>query len=226
MVQIAIWVYIFRNDANMMKYMMAYIVLSQFLMQLFNNVVTQEVANKISTGAFTTDLIKPTNLLLVYWGPSLGTTLANTINRGLPVLLIFSPLLINAMNISAVKILLFLLICFLAYMMVSFIYILTGLLAFITTEAGWFPRILRDTINFFSGAIIPLAFFPPWLAFITKILPFSLIFSFPIRFLLDDLSQSELTLNLVLLAAWCVFFLFLTQFFYHHAVRRCVVQGG
>lgn len=226
LVQVAIWAYIFRNDLEMMKYMMAYIVLSQLLMQLFNNSITGEVANKISTGAFTTDLIKPANLILVYWGPAAGTTLANMIVRGLPLLIIFSPILANAIHMSVAKLLVFLCICFGAYMMVSTIYMLTGFLAFITTEARWFPRILLDTINFFSGAIIPLAFFPDWLAFITKMLPFHLIFSFPIRFLLEDLPQNEITSNLTLLAGWLVFLLLLAQLTYQRSIWRCVVQGG
>ena len=226
LVQLAIWAYIFRNDLNQMKYMMAYLVLSQFLIQLFYNSITGEVANKISSGAFTTDLIKPVNLILVYWGPATGTTLANMLIRGLPLLVILSPLLVNVVHVDLVKAIIFLCICFVAYLIASSIYILTGFLAFITTEAGWFPRILADTVSFFSGAIIPLAFFPDWLAFITKLLPFHLMISFPIRFLLEDLPPHEIVLNLALLAGWLVFFVCLTQFTYQRAVWRCVVQGG
>lgn len=226
LVQMAIWAYIFRGDPAMMSYMMAYLVLAQFLTQVFTNWITGDVATKIASGAFVTDLIKPVNLVLVYWGPAAGTTLANILVRGLPLLIILSPLLAQQIHADGFKIALFLCICVAAYIMASAIYMLVGFLAFLTTEAGWFPRILFDTISFFSGAIIPLAFFPGWLAFITNLLPFHLMFSFPIRYLLEDMSQSEIVTNLVLLAGWLVFFLLLTQLTYRRVVWHFVVQGG
>jgi ABC-2 type transport system permease protein len=163
LVQMAIWAYIFRADPAMLKYMLAYVVLAQFLWQLFNNWITGDVASRIASGAFATDLIKPANLVLVYAGPAVGTTLANVLIRGLPLLLVLSPVLAGAVHAGPARLLVFLCICSMAYVMACLIYMLTGFLAFITTEANWFPRILTDTVNFFSGAAIPLAFFPGWL---------------------------------------------------------------
>jgi ABC-2 type transport system permease protein len=225
-VQIAIWVYIFRNDPAMIKYMTAYMIFSQFLRQVYENHLTWSMTEKISSGAFATDLIKPTSLVFTYWGSALGTMLANVITRGLPLFVLLSPLWLAAIQINIVKIGIVVGLCAAGYILINSIYILTGLLAFITTEANWFPRILRDTVNFFSGAIIPLAFLPGWLGLITKLLPFHLLYSFPIRFLLEDMPPSEITLNLVLLGGWLSFLLLLTWASYQRAVWRCVVQGG
>ncbi len=226
LVQMAIWAYIFRADPAMTRYMLAYVVLSQFLLQVFANGLTGQVAGKISSGAFTTDLIKPANLILVYWGPAAGTTLANVLVRGLPLLLVLSPLLVGSVRADPLRLLVFAGVCVMAYVLISTIYMLTGFLAFVTTEAGWFPRILADTVNFFSGALIPLAFFPGWLGFVTKLLPFQLMLSFPIRLLLEDLPAGEVAWDLALLAGWLVFFLLLMRLTYQRAVWRSVVQGG
>lgn len=226
LVQMAIWAYIFRADPAMTRYMLAYVTLSQFMLQIYTNGLTREVAERISSGAFTTDLIKPANLILVYWGPAAGTTLANLLVRGLPLLLVLSPLLAGVVHADPLRLLLFACVCLLAYLTVSLIYMLTGFLAFVTTEAGWFPRILADTVSFFSGAIIPLAFFPGWLGFVTRLLPFQLMLSFPIRLLLEDLPAGEVAWDLALLAGWLVFLLVLTRLTYQRAVWRSVVQGG
>jgi ABC-2 type transport system permease protein len=225
LVQIAIWTFIFQKDPAMLSYMTAYVVLSQLLGLVYFDQITTSLGNKITTGDFVTDLIKPVNSILVYWSTALGITLATVLTRGLPILVIFSPALVTQ-HLDIVKIFFFLGLCGLGYLLLGLIYILVGHLAFMLTELWAFGRMLRDTISFFSGAVIPLAFFPAGLAWFTNLLPFRLLYSFPIRFLLEEMPISEIWVNVALLVIWIVGLSLVLKWVAQRAVWHSVAQGG
>lgn len=224
-VQIALWRFVFSKDPTMVKYMTAYVVLSQLLRHAYATEIAMMIEQKVISGDFVTDLIKPVNSVLVYWSTSLGGTLANIATRGLPVLVIFSPVLLNV-ELGLGKILLFCGVYVAGYILVNLIFTLVGYLAFLATEVFHFRRTMDNTLSFLSGAIIPIAFFPSWLASITKLLPFHLLYSFPIRILLEDLPVKEIVENALLLGAWIVFLLVLLSIVSKRAIWRSVVQGG
>lgn len=224
-VQISIWAFIFQKDPAMLSYMTAYVVLSQFLNQVYVDYISVDLGNKIGTGDFVTDLIKPVNSVLVYWSTSSGVTLANTLIRGLPILVLFSPALFSA-HVDLIKAVGFIGLCLLGYILLGLIYLLLGHLAFIVTELWAFSRMLRDTISFFSGAVIPLAFFPGGLAWVANLLPFRLLYSFPIRFLLEDLPPLEVLGNLALLGVWIIGLSLFLKLVAQRAVWLSVAQGG
>lgn len=61
---------------------------------------------------------------------------------------------------------------------------------------------LRFFTNFLGGALIPLAFFPQWLARLTSYTPFPAFASVPIRLTLGRASMGEALSSLAVLAAW------------------------
>ena len=225
LIQIALWRFVFSKDPTMIEYMTAYVVVSQLLRHAYSTDISMMIQQKVISGDFVTDLIKPVNSVLVYWSTSLGGTLANIVTRGLPVLVIFSPVLLNV-ELGLGKILIFCGVYVAGYILINLIFTLVGYLAFLATEVFHFRRTVDNTMSFLSGAIIPVAFFPPWLASIIKFLPFHLLYSFPIRILLEDLPLKEIVENALLLGAWIVFLSVLLGIVSKRAVWRSVVQGG
>lgn len=224
-VQIAIWNYVFRGDPAMVRYMTAYVVLARLLASLYQDKISNMIGDKVYNGSFVVDLIKPIHSVVAYVGAGLGDTLAELVTRGLPMLLIFFPTLLDV-GIQPLNLLAFFVLCMVGYVLITLVFTLAGHLAFVVTDLWAFGRMLRDTIFFFSGAAIPLAFFPDWLATLTKFLPFHLMYSFPIRVLLGDMPAVEIGSNLLMLALWTVGLWVALQLTYQRAVWRSVAQGG
>lgn len=225
-VQIALWRFVFRQDSAMIKYMTAYVVVSQLLHYAYSTEIAGMIGHKVRSGDYAVDLIKPVTSVMVYWSTSLGGTLANIATRGLPVLLVFSPVFLDVAKLSLARLLVFLGACIAGYIMTNLIFALIGHLAFVTTEIWPFARSTQNSIRFLSGALIPIAFFPPWLAAIARFLPFRLLYSFPIRVLLEDLPAEEVVRDSLLLGAWLVLLSVLLWLVHKRAVWHSVVQGG
>jgi ABC-2 type transport system permease protein len=224
-VQTALWRFIFRQDPAMIQYMTAYVVISQLLQHTYWSEIPGIMEERVRTGDFAIDLIKPVTSLLTYWSISLGRTCAHLAVRSLPSLVVFAPVLLSV-ELDIVGVLTFFTTVIIGYILTSMVFTLVGYLAFVVNKIAPFHRTTIGTITFLSGALVPIAFFPPWLASITRLLPFHLLYSFPIRILLKDLSREEMLGNLVLLGCWTVLVLAVLVFVHRRALWRSVVQGG
>jgi ABC-2 type transport system permease protein len=87
-------------------------------------------------------------------------------------------------------------------------------------------RLLPATVGFFSGMIVPLAFFPDWSQPALRLLPFSGLADIPFRFYLGTLPPHQLAAHVVLQLFWTIFFVLIGLWLLGAATRRVVVQGG
>jgi ABC-2 type transport system permease protein len=79
---------------------------------------------------------------------------------------------------------------------------------------------------FFSGFLIPLAFFPPWLATIASFLPFQAIAGLPIEIFLGRLHGVNLAQVLALQCCWAIILTGLALIQMRAAMQKIVIQGG
>jgi len=63
---------------------------------------------------------------------------------------------------------------------------------------------LRFSTYFLGGAMIPIAFFPDWLAQFSKLTPFPYVFSFPVMAFLGKLSPAEWGRGLLIATLWII----------------------
>jgi ABC-2 type transport system permease protein len=75
---------------------------------------------------------------------------------------------------------------------------------------------------FFSGAIIPVAYFPGWLAAIARALPFAAILQTPVDVWLGKAHAWQIAIQ----AAWAVALFAAGRVVLRRATRKLVVQGG
>jgi ABC-2 type transport system permease protein len=103
---------------------------------------------------------------------------------------------------------------------------LVGYFSFVIINIHPYVRLIDDTIRLFSGAVIPLAFFPSWLAVIAKAMPFHFMYSFPIRLLLEKLPSEEIYSCFLLMVIWIIALSIALRFAFFAAVKKCILQGG
>lgn len=186
--------------------------------------IAGRIGDKVSSGAFVTDLIRPINMFTMSWQMELADICSNFLLRGIPVILVYLPFLIN--NAGYFNILPVLMSVALGHVLFLLIYSLLGFSAFILIEIWPFGRLLDDTIRLFAGGFIPLAILPSAIKSVAYVLPFRFLYSFPLELLFGKADMSKLAENFLILLVWIMVFGVLNLLMYRLALKKAVVQGG
>jgi ABC-2 type transport system permease protein len=80
--------------------------------------------------------------------------------------------------------------------------------------------------TFFSGMMIPIAFFPGWLGTLAWSLPFAAMVQAPVEVFLEHARGLELAGLLGLQAAWALVLLLAGRAVFAAGTRKLVIQGG
>jgi len=101
-----------------------------------------------------------------------------------------------------------------------------GLFTFWLVETGGVEDIFYFAISLFSGAMIPLWFFPGWLNNLARFLPFQGIFFVPNSIFVGELGGKEILPALGVQLLWLAISFLILRFVWSRAANKIVVQGG
>jgi ABC-2 type transport system permease protein len=101
-----------------------------------------------------------------------------------------------------------------------------SMLAFWTTGVTGLSWGRMAIQNIFSGALIPLVFFPGWLQTVAAILPFQGLVSTPAMAYLGKLDWSTTVMLVAIQAVWAVGLLMLGRLAWRGASRMVTIHGG
>jgi viologen exporter family transport system permease protein len=184
-----------------------------------------ELSQRIRDGSIATDLSRPLSPLRYWLAFDLGRAPYHLIFRGL------LPFAIGAVVFrlhypSPLNALLFVVSVALAVVVSLGVRFLYNLPAFWLLDIRG-VLVIAITVNlFFSGMIMPIAFFPSWLGHVAQALPFASALQTPIDIWLGNHHGRELAGVLALQAGWAIVLLALGHFVLGRATRKLVVQGG
>jgi ABC-2 type transport system permease protein len=188
-------------------------------------IISRELTQSIKTGDVVTDLMRPWNFYGYWLSQSLGERGFNMLLRGSLTYLIgvlyfraHIPTPPEALGFAA-SIALALVLSF------AFSFII-NLSAFWLIENSGLMLIANVMLSFFSGFLLPIAFFPPALAAIARALPFQGITGLPAQVLLGQLTGAALAQALLLQLFWCVLLVAIGLLLMRAAVLKVVIQGG
>ncbi|MDP9363958.1 MAG: ABC-2 family transporter protein [Chloroflexota bacterium] len=182
-----------------------------------------EVAAAVKTGDIVVDLMKPYAFQGYWLGRDLGRAACHALTRLLPTLL-FGVLLYDLALPRSAGTWFAAGLSVLLAVVVSFGWrFLLNLSAFWLLDARGVNMMAMVVVNFFSGLLVPLAFFPDWLRTVANLLPFRAFVMVPIEVLLG---QRGLGSALVIQVFWAVALALLAQAVLALAVRKVVIQGG
>lgn len=98
--------------------------------------------------------------------------------------------------------------------------------AFWTTGTNGITVSRTAVQNLFSGALIPLVFFPDWLRGIAAVLPFQSLISTPALTYLGKLDGPNTVLMLAVQVGWAVGLIVLGRLVWRRAVKAVTINGG
>ena len=185
-----------------------------------------EITDRIRTGDIVSDLYRPLHFQ-AYWATrDLGRAFFQVIFRGIPPFLIGSLFFHLRLPGGAVTGLAFTVSLLLA-VEVGFAYgLLIALSGFWLIDTRGPAQLALFVMQFFSGAIVPVSFFPGVLHSLAEVLPFSAIIQLPVEVFLDLHRGAAVLGVLGRQLGWAVGLVGLNEFVCRRALRKVVVQGG
>ena len=203
-----------------------YLVLATALFNFMEMYFVWEMGRNIQSGKIVLDLIKPMEYRnFLFWEYS-GTYITNFLFSFLPTFIIVSVVTGGAIHFG-MNLVYFILSVILAISINYSIDFFVGTIC-LYTESIWGINIMKQVVVLlFSGATIPIAFFPETLKNVAYALPFQSIFNAPLSLLLSDAPDTALlTQTFGLQIFWVVFMFLLDKVFWKFSLRKITVNGG
>ena len=186
----------------------------------------QELAVRIRTGDIATDLIRPVHPLRAGVAFDLGRAAYHALFRGVPPIvvgaLVFGfgppadPIVLAAFGVSVA----------LAVVVSYWFRVLYNLASFWLLDHRGTAMIAITVANLFSGFILPIRFFPPWLEAIANATPFPSMVQLPVDVFVGRASGAEMGLVLGTQLGWAVALMAVCYGVFALGVRKLVAQGG
>lgn len=202
-----------------------YVWLVQGLLMTVYSFSWRELADRIRDGSIATDLSRPLDPQRYWVAFDLGRAPFHFISRGV-VPFAVGALVFELHYPSPLDGLLFVFSLSLA-VVVSIAYrFLYNLPAFWLLDIRGVLMISLTVSLFFSGMIVPIAYFPRWLGHVAQVLPFASMLQTPVDIWLGKHSGWELVGVLALQVGWAIVLILLGRIVLRRATRKLVVQGG
>lgn len=205
--------------------MTTYVLISTIISTLVSSNVIENMSDRIRNGQISMDLIKPVNFKTYMFCSMIGRSFFNFLFQLLPILAI--GLIFIGIEYPSMQNLLLFCITLINAILISFLISYSlGLLAFWYMSMWQVDALLWTLIRLFSGAWIPLWFFPKILVNMSNFLPFRLMYFVPISIFLGKVELVDCMYLLIQQLIWIVVLFGITRLMWHPAIKKLVIQGG
>jgi ABC-2 type transport system permease protein len=207
--------------------MLSYVLISQMLQGIHSaGTSLWEIQERVRNGDIVMELMRPFDYPLRVLFSDLGSIAFHFVTAVAPLYLVlflfFRPVWPTTLGTWS----LFVLSAVMGYLIRFSIELTFGLFTFWLVETGGVEDIFYFAISLFSGAVVPLWFFPPVFEQIARYLPFQGIFFVPNAIFVGQLRGAEIFHALCVQGFWLVVTYALMRYVWRKASRKVVVQGG
>jgi len=200
-------------------------LLALFMLWFWDN----DITSTITDGGIAYEMVRPLDLYSRWFCQAAANRLARTLLRCSPILLV-ALLLPEPYRLSLPPSLacfgLFILSALLGLAVVVAFSMLLYISVFYTLAPTGIRQIVSGISDFFSGAIIPLPFFPQAIQPVIGILPFAAMQNTPLRIYSANLAGLEAVTGICLQLLWLVVLVSLGRSLMSRTQSAVVVQGG
>lgn len=208
----------------------SYIWLQQALLALFMTwFLENDIFSAITSGNVAYELVRPMNLYRMWFVKSLASRLSKAVLRCMPILLVaaFLPAPYNiSLPSGFLEFIWFSVSLLLGFLIVVAFCMLIYIATFYTMSPMGVRLIAVTMVEFFSGAVIPIPFFPDKIRLVFELLPFASMQNMPLRIYSGNIKGSEILTGIALQVFWLVVMLATGRLLMNRALKRVVIQGG
>ncbi len=208
----------------------AYVWMQQAFLALFMAwMMDNDIFTCIMDGNVSYELCRPIDLYHMWFSRSLASRCSKAVLRCMPILLVaaFLPKPYGLMApVDAAAFLLFLLTLATGLAVTVAFCMLIYISAFFTLSPDGIRMVARSVVEFFSGAVIPLPFFPDRIRGLMELLPFASMQNVPLRIYSGDLSGGAMVRAILVQFLWLFLLVAAGKILNTLAMRKITLQGG
>ena len=206
--------------------MLTYTVISAMMSVLFTTGVEQRVIHSVRKGTIATDMLKPISLFGLYFFEDLGMVTALFFQNLLPIFVIGSICIIVPRPAEMGMMILFLISLGMAFLINWLLAACFSMWAFTAINMDPMLQVKKHLLRLLSGSIIPMWFFPQWLAGILKWLPFVYIYQFPLDIYVGKWPKEMVGGRLLIQAGWMLGLFMFFVILQKKVQKKVMIQGG
>lgn len=208
----------------------SYVWMQQAFLALFMAwMMENEIFSAIVDGNIAYELCRPVNIYRMWFARSLANRFAKALLRCMPILIValFLPVPYRLMlPVSPGAFALFLLTMLLGTGVTVSFCMLIYMVSFFTVSPMGIRMVAVSGVEFLSGAVIPLPFFPDGIRHFLELLPFASMQNVPLRIYSGDLAGNALWHAVLLQVFWLIALTLLGELLNMQAMKQVTVQGG
>ncbi|HKL80636.1 MAG TPA: ABC-2 family transporter protein [Mobilitalea sp.] len=205
---------------------MIYLVLAMALFNFMEVFLVFNIGRNIQSGKIILDIIKPIPFERYMFFQESGTLVVNFFMTLIPTMVIVYFLTKGAFALGFNLLLFFVSVLMGLVINFSLNFIVATICLY--TESVWGINIMKEVIiMLFSGASIPIAFFPEVLKTVVYYLPFQAIYNTPLTILIQKKFSMTGSLKLLVLQLfWLIITLTASHLFWKISLKKITVNGG
>ncbi len=192
-----------------------------------------DINSEIKDGTIAISLIKPISYRIRFLFRALGNSAMRIIIMGIPTIVIsmivfikMKFLIISSYPVFILHIALFIISMILAIAIYDTIDYICGICCFYTTAAWGLNFSKNVLVNFFSGVLLPLSFFPGNLGKVAEMLPFAGLSQNPIYILVMRVDAEAAAFIILKGVIWFIILNLAAKLLFIKASKKITVQGG
>ncbi len=228
-IQVSIWNALYAHGARpeaTYAETITYVVLVNTVLQVFDIKIGAPIGRSVYDGTIGEDMLRPVNLQIFHIAQQLGGTLFNAFAYSLPLLLvgvIFYGILPPAGTAYFGA---FLLSGILGRIIAGLVNLIIGYSAFWLMNNWFMVYFERALMMLFGGLLVPLWFYPSWLASAAAYLPFRYVNYAALELYLGRIPLDGPPAVLAAQLSWVLVLLCAERLIWVRAQKKITVQGG
>ncbi|MBP2098937.1 ABC transporter permease [Enterococcus rivorum] len=230
-----IWLAIFNSSSSSylngfsFQEMTVYIFLSFYTGIITRTNVSSQIGSEVKDGSISMRLLKPISFTATYLFEEMGKKLIEVYILAIPIfggIILYQLFQSENILFRITNLAIYILSSFISYLINFYLSVCFGFTSFIFKNIWGLILMKNSIVNFMSGALIPLGFFPKIIADVLQVLPFASLLYLPVMISLNKYTLGKTIILLLLQLFWLAFFFILSKFIWNIVIKHLSVQGG
>ena len=205
---------------------MTYFIISGIIFVWISPSYGNNIGEDIRSGDIAQRLIRPCSYHLMLIASFHATSMASTLIRSLPTLIV-ALIFISILPPASTSIFLFFLLAvILGAIIFSLVDLIISYTAFWMTDFWYLSWFKRALFTLFGGLAVPLWFYPEWLRMICEYLPFQYTIYQPLAIYLGRVSPDQIITTIAVQVFWVAVLFLIERIVWRFVQKKLVVQGG
>lgn len=227
------WLIIYRSNTQgtingySLSDMLTYYVASSLFRSFILNSGGFEMCYMIKNGGLSNVLIKPYNINTFLYFKNLSNSLIGFVQQ-FSFLIITLPLFAKYLtwNITLKNFVILIVFLIISSIISFLICTIFGMMAFWLTDATAIMWSFAVILNFLSGMLIPLDFFPSWSVKFLELMPFASFTFIPAKIYMNQLSAQKILFLLMVYIGWIFTLIGIKSMIWRHGVKKYSAIGA